>query len=104
MVKNKSLETTKLPGGNHSIPRKMVQFRDAFEELKNHKIYIEQVYPGRFRPSVKKENTLEIKGYCDQTSCYKIDINYEGVLQKFDLKVEPKNRLEFEKYIYNSLS
>ncbi|MEA3414341.1 MAG: hypothetical protein U9Q99_02345 [Nanoarchaeota archaeon] len=104
MSKEKSLETTKLPKGNHNFPRCMKQFKEAFELLKKNNLYIEQVYPGRYRKIKTKEKTLEIKGYYDQTSFYKIDIKYKKFMQTFLLQVLPKNKKEFENYLEKSLS
>ena len=104
MSKEKSLDTTKLPGGNHNFPREMKQFRDCFELMKKNKLYVEEVFPGRFRNIKEKENTLEIKGYSNQTSLYKIDIKYEKFVQVFYIKVLPENRKEFENYLEKCLS
>ncbi len=104
MTKEKSLDTMKLPSGNHNFPRCMNQFRETFESMKEINLYVEEIYPGRFRKIRHNENVLEIKGYNDLTSSYKIDIKYEKFMQTFNLKVLPENKNNFENFLESCLS
>jgi len=98
--KKGSKDTVRLKGKKHSIPLCMLMFSRCFEKIPE----IERVGLGKFKPEKSNVSTLEIVGYDDLRSAFKVKIAYMGFLQYFYLEVKEDNKCYVQNKLEGSLN